>query len=52
MVIGCNGHVWIAPELREDADGGYNQDLEEVTAYYSPSPFHELTFALKFDVIF
>ncbi|KAF8381597.1 exos-2, partial [Pristionchus pacificus] len=30
VVIGCNGHVWIAPELREDADGGYNQDLEEV----------------------
>ncbi|GMR33980.1 hypothetical protein PMAYCL1PPCAC_04175 [Pristionchus mayeri] len=30
VVIGCNGHVWIAPELREDADGGYNQDLDEV----------------------
>ena len=30
VVIGCNGLVWISPELREDADGGYNQDLEEV----------------------
>ena len=30
VIIGCNGLVWVCAELREDADGGYNQDLDEV----------------------
>ncbi|CAI4225986.1 unnamed protein product [Auanema sp. JU1783] len=31
VIIGCNGFVWISPELSEDPDGGYNQDLEVLT---------------------
>lgn len=30
VVIGCNGFIWICPQLSEDPDGGYNQDLDEV----------------------
>uniref|UniRef100_A0A1I7XG84 KH_dom_type_1 domain-containing protein n=1 Tax=Heterorhabditis bacteriophora TaxID=37862 RepID=A0A1I7XG84_HETBA len=30
VIIGCNGFIWISPELSEDPDGGYNQDLDEI----------------------
>ncbi|GMT03830.1 hypothetical protein PENTCL1PPCAC_26004, partial [Pristionchus entomophagus] len=47
VVIGCNGHVWIAPELREDADGGYNQDLDEVIPLETRSVMSRLSLCVR-----